>query len=289
VTPSSLLLAALLTLGEATGGEVPVAPAAPGATTTATATTSDEVVQGAKSSTPESRGTPDDSLQQYRSPVDALTDRSIGVASRAVRFDWRRSRFGLELLGGQLLELNNFVTWRVGLVGRIPVKGLMLELGANAALTYGSASSNELAATPYRQEGRPSRLELDGNVSYPLAEGVATPRTDFLPAAELVLSATVGLRYLYYPNELANFTVGNGALALVKPHLTTQELTNLEPQRLPAMQIDEGRYDLLAGFTFDVYVQSGGFVAPRVMIAPPLTSTGLGWWWELSIAAGWMF
>ena len=104
-----------------------------------------------------------------------------------------------------------------------------------------------------------------------------------------MLSATAGLRYLYYDHELDHFSAGNGALALIRPHLTTQELTNLESQRLPAMQIDEGRYDLLAGVTFDVYVQSGGFVAPRVMIAPPLTSSGLGWWWELSIAAGWMF
>ncbi len=246
-------------------------------------------MEGAKNSKPESHGKPDDSLEQYRTPFDALTERTIGSASRAVRFDWRKSKFGLELLGGQLLELNNFITWRVGVVGRVPMKGIMLEFGANVALTSGSDSTDKLSATPYRQVGRPSRLELDVDVSYPLAEGVATPRTNFLPTAELVLSATAGLRYLYYQHQFHTVSVKNGALDLVKPQLTSQELDNLESQRLPAMEIDKGRYDVLAGITFDVYVQSGGFISPRVMIAPPITESGLGWWWELSLAAGWMF
>ena len=37
-----------------------------------------------------------------------MMERMIGVASRAVRVDWRRKRVGFGVVGSRLLELNNF-------------------------------------------------------------------------------------------------------------------------------------------------------------------------------------
>ena len=165
----------------------------------------------------------------------------------------------------------------------------MGELAITRVLTWGSASTEKLALTPYRQSGRPSRFELDINVGYPLAEGVATARPGFFPATELVFSANAGLRYAYYPGALSGASFGEVARALIAPRLLAKELENLERKLPPGMQIDEGRYNLLTGLDLDIYFQTGGFVSPRVMFALPITGTDLGLWWELTFGAGWMF
>lgn len=234
----------------------------------------------------------DTSLQRYRTPFEVLTERTIGAASRAVRFDWRRSRFQLAITGSQLLELNNFSSGRLGLLLRKPFGDLMAELGVAWVFTGGSPSTDTLALTPYRQVGRPSRLEIDLNAAYPLAEGVATARVGFFPATELVFSFDAGIRYRYYPGELSGQGFGDVAKAILAPRLSSEELDNLEGRRLPGMRIDPSRYDLLLGFSLDLYFGSGGFLSPRVMVAPSFTGaseTKLGWWWELTLGAGWAF
>jgi hypothetical protein len=236
---------------------------------------------------------PDDtSLDRYRTPFEVLTERTIGAASRAVRFDWRRSNVQIALMGSQLLELNNFSSGRLGLLLRKPFGDLMAELGVAWVFTGGSPSTDTLALTPYRQVGRPSRLEIDLNAAYPLAEGVATARAGFFPATELVFSINAGLRYRYFPGELSGQGFGDVAKAVLSPRLSSQELENLEGSRLPGMRIDPSRYDLLLGFSLDLYFGSGGFLTPRVMVAPSFTGaseTKLGWWWELTLGAGWAF
>jgi hypothetical protein len=236
----------------------------------------------------------DDSLARYRTPFETLSERMIGEASRSIRFDWRRKAAAVGVLGSQLLELNNFYSWRLGGFARTPLSSsLMSELAVNWVSTRGSDSTKKLALTPYRQSGRPSRLEVDLNFGFPLAEGVVTAWPGFFPATEMVFSLDAGFRYLYYPGELYGASFLDIAKAAFQPTLTDMEKTNLEKNRLPGMQVDPGRYNLLAGFSTDLYFQSGGFISPRVMLALPIFSglneSGLQWWWELSLGLGWMF
>lgn len=215
----------------------------------------------------------------------------LGETSRAVRFDWRSSKVGFALQGAQLLELNNFGSASLAACVRFPVSSLLLEFGLARAVTWPSPSSGLLSLTPYRQSGRPSRFELQVNVGYPLAEGVATARPGFLSSTQLVLLANASVRYLYYPGSLARMSTGDVAKAVLAPRLSSQELENLELARLPSMQVDVARYALLAGLSLDVYLANGVFLSPRAMVAIPLVSgfdgSGLGFWWELALSFGW--
>ncbi|HYO71322.1 MAG TPA: hypothetical protein VEU33_35115 [Archangium sp.] len=235
--------------------------------------------------------TADDSLEGFRTPLDVLTERMIGTASKSVRFDWRKSTLGFGLIGSELLERNNFGSTRFGLMARKPFGKLMGEVAMTRAFTWGTDSTEKLALTPYRQHGRPSRFELDINVGYPLAEGVVTALPGFFPATELVFSANAGLRYLVYPGSMGGMNFQQVATSLLAPRLSAHELGQLESSRPGGMQIDPARYGLLAGLSVDVYFGSGGFLSPRAMMAVPLlggiTGTGLGVWWELSLALGW--
>ncbi len=231
----------------------------------------------------------DPPLDRYRTPFEVLNERMIGAASRAVRFDWRKRSLGVGLIGSQLLELNNFSSSRLGGLVRRPLGVVMGELAITRVFTRGSASTDKLALTPYRQSGRPSRFELDVNVAYPLAEGVATARPGFFPATELVFSASAGLRYVYYPGALAGASFGEVARALIAPSLLAKERENLESKLPPGMQLDVVRYNLLTGLGLDIYFQTGGFLSPRAMVALPITGSDLGLWWELTFSAGWMF
>jgi hypothetical protein len=233
----------------------------------------------------------DDTLEGFRTPLDALTERMIGTASKSVRFDWRKSTLGLGLIGNELLERNNFGSTRFGVMARKPFGNFMGEVAIAYASTWGTDSTEKLSHTPYRQYGRPSRFELDVNAGYPLAEGVVTAMPGFFPATELVLSANAGLRYLVYPGAMGGMNFQQVATSLLAPRLSDHELAQLEPSRLGGMQIDPARYGLLAGLSVDVYFGSGGFLSSRAMMAVPvlsgITGTGLGAWWELSLALGW--
>ena len=231
----------------------------------------------------------DPTIERYRTPFEVLSERMIGAASRAVRFDWRKKNVGFGFVASEILELNNFSSARVGGSVRRPVGSFMGEVAVTRVFTSGSASTEKLALTPYRQVGRPGRFELDVNFAYPLAEGVATARPGFFPATELVFCADVGLRYVYYPGQFSGEGFTDVAKALVTPRLSSKESDNLEGDRLPGMQIDRGRYNILSGLSLDIYFQSGGFLLPRVLFALPITGADLGLWWELTFSAGWMF
>ena len=233
----------------------------------------------------------DDTLEGFRTPIDALNERMIGAASKSVRFDWRKSTLGFGLIGSELLERNNFGSTRFGIMARKPFGSFVGEVAITRASTWGTDSTEKLALTPYRQHGRPSRFELDVNVGYPLAEGVVTALPGFFPATQLVFSANAGFRYLVYPGAMGGMKFQDVATSLLAPRLTGHELGQLESSRPGGMQIDPARYGLLAGLSVDLYFGSGGFLSPRAMMAVPLlgavTGTGLGFWWELSLALGW--
>ena len=234
----------------------------------------------------------DTTLERYRTPLEALTERMVGSASRAVRFDWRKKTVAFGVMTSELLELNNFASLRLGGFARMPLGDLMAEVAFSRVFVWGSESTEKLALTPYRQSGRPSRFELDINFGYPLAEGVVTPRLAFLPAAELVFSVNVGFRYLFYADALKGASAGEVAGAIFNPKLTQKELANMAPLRMPGMQLDDARYDVLAGLSLDVYFQPGLFLSPRVLFALPifagLGGSGVKWWWELTLSLGWM-
>lgn len=231
-------------------------------------------------------------LERHRTVFEALSERMIGSASRAVRFDWRQKTVGLGVVGSALLELNNFASMRIGAFARVPLGEVLVEFAVSRALSWGSDSTAKLAQTPYRQFGRPGRFELDVNVELPLAEGVVTPRFKFISAAELVFSATAGLRYQIYTESWRDLSALEVGTAIVSPLMSAKEVANLEIVRLPAMQVDPVRYNLLAGFCLDIYFQPGLFLSPRVMMALPIFSgpsgSGLGYWWELTARVGWM-
>jgi hypothetical protein len=232
----------------------------------------------------------DSSIERYRTPFEALTERPVGEASRAVRFDWRRSLVGFGVLGSSLVELNNYSSFRLGGYVRKALGNVMLDAAVTYVFVTGSDATNKLALTPYRQFGRPNRLEVDINVGYAIAEGVITSRPGLIPAAQLVLTANAGVRYLFYPGGLAGVPALDVAGALFAPRITDAELTNIEKKRNPAMQVDRARYGVLAGFTLDLYFRPGIAVSPRVLMAIPvfagMDGAGLGWWWELSLGVG---
>jgi hypothetical protein len=248
----------------------------------------------------------DKSIEKFRTPVDRLTEHYLGSASRAVRFDWRNSLFSLGVIGSELLERNTFGSFRLGGLVRKSFAGAMGEIAATYVFVLSTESSNVLALTPYRQPSRPSRVEIDLNLSYPLFEGVVTPLFDFLPASEMVFSVTGGARYLFYyevamgdRNWASSTTWTNTATyqdisqSLGTAQLLDEDKTRLEEDALGGMAIDPALVHTLVGFTFDTYYQPGLFFSGRALVGVPVlaaaSGTQLGFWWEMTLAAGWAF
>lgn len=239
---------------------------------------------------PEVSHEPDEALERYRSSYEALTERAIGQASRRVRFDWRRSPAQLAFNLGLPARLNNYDSLRGGLMARVPVSELMLSFGLNWVSVSGGESSELLALTPYRQPGRPSRFELDVDVAYPVAEGVATAFLGFLPATEMVLNAHARFRYHIYPGSWSDLNLTETLGAVFSPRLSGKEKANLEADRLPGMELETARYETWVGVSHDLYFQSGLFFASQLMLGLPLLfETNLGWGVELNLLFGLAF
>jgi len=231
-----------------------------------------------------------DPIVGHRTEFDVLMDRTIGTASRPSAFNWRRTNGHIAGLGSFLGELNNFNSGRVGLLGRLPTGGTILELGVTYVFVGDTESSRQLALTPYRQPGRPPRLDVDINLGLPLAEGVVTVQPRFFPAVQLVLNGYVGLRYAVYPQAYRGLRFRQVAAALVSPQLSQDELDNMEGIRKQAMQVDPARYHLMLGLGNDIYFRQGLFLSPRIQFAVPVlapaTDTDLLFWTEASLAIG---
>lgn len=235
----------------------------------------------------------DDVLSPYRATFDDLSNQAIGTVSQPVAFSWRRSKVHIAGTLAYPLEFNTFANLRAGFLLRRPVGGLLLELGISRVVTWDTAASRQLVYTPYRQSGRPSHLELELGVAVPIAEGVVTTPVRALPAMQLTFNLYSSVRYLYYPGAQRNMTAGQVAAALLSPTLTDREVTNLDSDRLDAMQVDPGRYGLMLGFGNDIYLTQGLFLSPRIQMAIPLlapvSKTALPVWVDLSMHAGWAF
>ena len=210
-----------------------------------------------------------------------------------MRYDWRRDATQLGLNGGLPAELNNYDSLRAGVFARFPVSSVLLGVEASYVWVSGNTSSERLALTPYRQPGRPDRVELDFTFAYPLAEGIVTAFPSFMPSTQLVLNAHADFRYLYYPGGFAGLDLTDALRAIVSGTLTDDELENLEDDRLPGMEIDRARYGLLAGLGADLYFQSGLFFSNRVLVAVPLlnfaTEGDLSFGLELDLSLGLSF
>ncbi len=231
-------------------------------------------------------------LKAHRTPFEVLSERMIGQASRAVRYDWRKSTVQVAASASLLFELNNFTSGRLGGVIRAPLSGLLIELGVSYVNVWGSDSSFKLSLTPYRQAGRPRRFELDLMAGYALAEGVTTPRLSFIPATELVFMLHLGVRARWYEKELDNTQWDKALGNFFSPRLSDHQVENMEGIRMPGMEIDRTRYDLLVGFSFSVFFQNGAFISPRLMSTTPfvlLSQSGLGFWWDFTLQLGWSF
>lgn len=232
-------------------------------------------------------------IDAYRMPFDLLSERMIGTAAKPLRFDWRKTRLGVGVVAGQLLELNNFESSKVGGVARFVVGGFLAHVGLNGVWASATPSSDLLARTPYRQAGRPGRLELDLGLSLPIAEGVVTAWPAFFPATEMVLLVTAELRYLFYAGSLHGASASETLKTVLTPHLSAREQGNLEARRLPGMHIDPARYAALVGLTLDIYLHAGFFLSPRVLVAVPVlqgpTGSDLGLWWDVAVGAGYAF
>jgi hypothetical protein len=235
----------------------------------------------------------DDSLSPFRTPFPVLVERTIGTASQAVEFDWRRSKVQVATTGSHYFELNNFNSLRAGAMVRLPRETLIYEWGLSYVWVWDTPSSELLAYTPYRQPGRPQRMELDFTVGIPLAEGVVTVAPRWFPAVEMVFNAYANLRYSVYPTAYKGLLLREVAGAIVSPTLSDAEVENLETKRLDAMEVDVGRYGLMGGVGNDMYFRQGFFVSPRVMFAIPIlapaSGTDLLFWADLSLSVGMAF
>lgn len=232
----------------------------------------------------------DDPLGPHRVPFGELVNRTIGTTSKPTAFNWRRTTAQIAVTGDQLYELNNFNSLRAGLLGRFPTGGVLVEVGASYARTWDTPSSELLALTPYRQPGRPDRMDLDFTVGLPLAEGVVTVAPRFFPTVQMVFVGYAGLRYSLYPDAFGGMKAGEVFGAVLSPSLTQAEVDNLEDRRLDAMAVDTGRYGLTIGIGNDLYVKQGLFVSPRASfslpVLAPASGTQLLFWGDLSLAVG---
>ncbi|MCP4500571.1 MAG: hypothetical protein GY822_11480 [Deltaproteobacteria bacterium] len=248
----------------------------------------------------------DDGIERLRRPVDRLVEQTLGSTSRPVGFDWRDTWAQFGITGSELLERNNFGSFRIGAMTRKPFGDVMVEIAANYVYVFGTESSRLLALTPYIQPGRPSRIEFDVNVSYPIIEGVVTPFFNFFPPMEMVFSGTAGARYLLYPKAVMGTrdwkkidtwtntsTWREVGLTLATPQLTEEDRVSMEREVLGGMMLDPARIQTLVGFSFDVYMQPGFFVSTKALLAVPalltVSGTRLGFWPELSVALGYAF
>jgi hypothetical protein len=232
----------------------------------------------------------EDPLLPHRVRFDVLADRAIGTTSVPVAFDWRRNTLQLAATGSLLVELNNFNSVRGGLLARVPTGDVLVEVGVSYARVWDTPSSQLLALTPYRQPGRPDRLELDLAVGLPLAEGVVTTAPKFFPAVQMAFLGYAGFRYSVYPTGWPGMRPGQVFRAILSPSLTEIEIDNLDDDRPEAMAIDPGRYGLLMGVGNDIYFEQGLFLSPRVMFAVPIlapaSGTDLLFWADISLALG---
>ena len=219
---------------------------------------------------------------------NSFVDRVVGQAFRPTVFNWRKSSDMWLFEMGMPTELNNFESKRFSVLYRIPQDDYSWDLGIAWVNTKETLSSQKIGLTPYRQYGRPSRLELDGGLSVVLSEGISTFFPNFIGSNQIVLSAQVRFRYLSYLTQYKGLKAKDFFNAFFTLEMQDKELENIKSKRLPGMEQDPAHYNFLWGERIDLYAKNGMSFSQGVLVGLTL-STRLGLWWEYSIGIGYAY
>lgn len=226
--------------------------------------------------------------------LDDIVKSQVGSVARASVYRWRQKSVLISLTAGQLVEMNAFESTKYAIVMRFPGETVTMQLGLARILVANTDATRELAATPYRQAGRPSRFEADFGLETPLSEGVANQLFEFYPLGQMVVSAQARLRYLVYP-EVAKSK--GGAREVMQSWFATalsdDDVEALSRNTPKAMAIDRGRLNLLGGLRFEHFASSGLAFHADLLLAAPISDSnnakGLGAWWEMTGGVGFGF
>lgn len=219
-------------------------------------------------------------------PFPALVERTVGVAGKSVRFDWRKKQNLVFVNVGQPVEYNNFETYRTAAALHFPSENLTLGLGVAKVFVFSTASADAIALMPYRQSGRPERWELELSGFYPVAEGVVTFRPDFMPAAQLVFSLAADVRYMIYPSLLSGQSFSNGFKSMIATRLSEADKDKLSPSAPAAMKIDSGKISVLTGFNLHLYTSGGFIVNSKALLALSVLGTAMPRHADLTVGFG---
>lgn len=219
-------------------------------------------------------------------PFPALVERTVGVAGKSVRFDWRKKKNLIFVNVGQPVEYNNFETYRTAAAVQFPAENLTLGFGLAKAFVFSTASADAIALMPYRQAGRPERWELELSGFYPVAEGVVTFRPDFMPAAQMVFSLAADVRYMVYPSLFSGQDFSNGFKSLIATRLSEADKDKLSPSAPAAMKIDSAKISVLTGFNLHLYTSGGLIVSSKAMLALSILGTAMPRHADLTLGLG---
>jgi hypothetical protein len=219
-------------------------------------------------------------------PFPALVERTVGVAGKSVRFDWRKKQSLVFANVGQPVEYNNFETYRAAAAVQFPSENMTIGLGLAKAFVFSTESADAIALMPYRQTGRPERWELELSGFYPVAEGVVTFRPDFMPAAQMVFSLAADVRYMIYPSLLSGQGFSNGFKSLIATRLSESDKERLSPSAPAAMKIDSAKIAVLTGFNLHLYTSGGLIISSKAMLALSILGTAMPKHADLTIGLG---
>ena len=215
---------------------------------------------------------------------------TIGEVQRSSVFEWRKKTLHLSLQLGQVVEFNNYDSLRIAVLGRLPLEESVLQCGIGHVQVKGTASSKELAKTPFRQMSRPSRWEVFAGWELPLAEGVSNQIISWLNPAQIVFSFETQLRAFIYPDLIESSSDFEKQISsLFSPKLSDSEVDELVKASPEGMSIEKSKLSLLTGLRFDYYTENGINFNTSFDLHLPVfivEKEGLGYLWEVSIGAG---
>ncbi|MCX6127918.1 MAG: hypothetical protein NTX25_02495 [Proteobacteria bacterium] len=142
------------------------------------------------------------------------------------------------------------------------------------------------AKTPFEQEGRPTRLEWQNGLEFPLVEGISQNLITIVPASEFVLSAVAQLNLYIYP-ELNHKPV-QLLKDIVKFSMDESDRQILERSSPSAMRVHRGTHSMSLGLQWDNYYKSGFGWNMRFLYERPFLSSEshLSSWFSLALGVG---
>lgn len=148
------------------------------------------------------------SLNAFATAPDAkdsafLLEEPMSQSTRSHAFDWIAGGLEVEAAYGSVNEANNYLSWLYHFGVSYPVgKSILLRGAVRSVSVAGTASSENLARTPYMQAAQPERKEIMLGVGYPLLAGRSFSRlSPWLSDLDHVLFLQGGLRYAFFPTN----------------------------------------------------------------------------------------